>query len=342
MGLLLYTKHAANIPLRADFPRKSPWTHMVNRVASDMVDPFHYVNACGTIWDILALPRISKTYAEMCDERAVELFNLSNGRDIYLMWSGGIDSTSVLLAFMSYLSRREKIHIVCSHQSVLEFPEMWNVVFQNFKGKIHTSFCHPEYYASRGVLVTGEHGDQIMGSDILYDVVAEFGEEGLFKPWEEVMPKTYERLFGKEISGPFVARYEPLISACPFPIRTGFDWVWWFNFTNKWQHVKYRLLGLRTWCYPQTHFANIYHFFDTPDWQRWSFDHHDEKIGKTVLSYKKVAKKYIIDQTKFTSYNDKKKIGSLINLWLTSYNYDGLNTNLYPVTLEECIKKIRR
>jgi hypothetical protein len=29
----------------------------------------------------------------------------------------------------------------------------------------------------------------------------------------------------------------------------------------------------------------LYHFFDTPDWQRWSLDNHDKKIQDNILQY---------------------------------------------------------
>lgn len=346
MSLLLYTKIATkNLPLRDDFPRQYPWTQMVNRLAIDLVDPFHYTSVCESYWAIQARPRNTKTFAQMCYERAKEIARIAGSQKIFIMWSGGIDSSALLLAFRQIRKSYNlpDIHIVCSHESVTEFPELWNTIVRDYdyNGKIHSSFRHPEYYAKQGILVTGEHGDQIMGSDVIHFVEQVCGEEAIFQPWEDVIPKTYDYLFGEHIRKAMIERYEWLTKACIFPIRTAFDWCWWHNFTNKWQHVKYRLAALKGWTDPQN-YRSVFHFYDTPEWQRWSLDHHDEKIQNTLRSYKWVAKQYIIDLTRCPEYINKPKIGSLSALWVTTTHYDGLDTDLNPVSLDYCIERIRR
>lgn len=127
----------------------------------------------------------------------------------------------------------------------------------------------------------------------------------------------------------------------PFPIRTSFDWVWWFNFTNKWQHVKYRMLGYKPWNDPKRAVQQIHHFFDTPKWQRWSIDHHDEKIGRTLVSYKLAAKRYIVNVTGFSEYMNKPKIGSLNKLWAKTGFYDAINTDFEYISNDETMRYVR-
>jgi hypothetical protein len=92
--------------------------------------------------------------------------------------------------------------------------------------------------------------------------------------------------------------------------------LWWWNFTQKWQHVKYRLLlymdeatlpDCRRWMFP---------FFDCPKLQRWAIDNPDLKIRDTWETYKWTAKDFISKYTKDRDYQKKRKHGSLQKIGL--------------------------
>jgi hypothetical protein len=329
MGLLLYTKpfEHPRLQLLPWCPKKAPYTQSVNRVMQG-IDPFNYTLGCETFYEITQVPTNNKTYEEMATERAMQFKQLDG--DIYIMYSGGVDSTTAVTAFILTWSDEElqRVHILATTQSIAEFPEMWNLIVEKFKGRISTSYKHVEKICRKGHVITGEHGDQIFGSDVLRQVIKFHGEEGIHSDWQTHMPKVYNSMFGEETSKKFIEVYSQTTVACPFPIKSCFDWVWWYNFTNKWQHVKYRLLAYKPWEEPSKTFPNIHHFFDTPEWQRWSIDNHDKKIKDTFESYKHTAKKFIVKHTKYYSYLTKKKIPSLRNLWAIKGFYDAIDTNL--------------
>jgi hypothetical protein len=259
------------------------------------------------------------------------------------MYSGGIDSTAAVISFLRTWSSEElkRVYIMASHHSADEFLELWNVIVDKFKGRILPSFKHVEHYCNLGYVVTGEHGDQVFGSDIIRQIVDKFGNEGIHKPWQDIMPAIYSDNFGPAIVKDFIARYEQTLGACPFPIRSSFDWIWWFNFTNKWQHVKYRLLAHKTWNNPAESFKKIMHFYDTPAWQRWSFDNHDKKIAGTLDTYKLAAKEYIVGCTGFTDYIRKPKVGSLFQIWRSSEVYEAIDTSYQYLTREQALEYVR-
>ena len=341
MGLLLYTKpfDNENLILPPWCPRQYPYTQSVNRVMQGL-DPFNVTLGCETFYHISQLPTNKKTYEEMAVERAIELKNLEG--NIYIMYSGGVDSTTALVAFMISWSDEElkRVHILASTQSIGEFPQMWNSIVDKFKGRITTSYAHIEKACKKGHIITGEHGDQIFGSDVLKRVVKYHGEEGIHQNWEDKMPTVYNSLFGEEISKKFIEVYREPTIACPFPIKSCFDWVWWFNFTNKWQHVKYRLLSYKEWEDPKNNFSKIHHFFDTPDWQRWSLDNHDKKIENTLVTYKVTAKKFIVKHTNFHLYMTKSKKGSLRILWSNKGFYDAIDDNLNYIDSSDAMEFI--
>lgn len=343
MGLLLHLSMSGvqTLPLKPIFPRVYPYTQMVSRVLIDEIDPFHYTLCVEPISDILKLPSTTKSFGDVAEEHAVALKTLDE--PIYIMYSGGIDSSSAVISLMRTWSAEElkRVTILASHHSANEFPELWNVIVDKFKGRIQPSFRHIEHYCEKGYVITGEHGDQLFGSDVIRTIHKMFGDEGIHKPWQDIMPAVYTKSFGPDIVDGFIARYEATLNACPFPLKSSFDWIWWFNFTNKWQHVKYRFLANSPWRAPKENFKKIKHFYDTPAWQRWSFDNHDKKIGALYQSYKLAAKEYIVRSTGFSDYLRKPKVGSLYQIWRSTEFYEAIDTSLNYLTREQAVEYVR-
>ena len=341
MSLLLYLNpfNNENLKLPPWCPREYPYTQAVNRCDSSL-NPFNYSLKCEKISDIVGMPANNQTYEQMAIARAIDLKKLDN--KIYIMYSGGVDSSTAVLAFLMSWNKQElqRVYILCSTKSVKEFPELWSAIANEFKGRIKTSYKHVENSLRDGYVITGEHGDQIFGSDVLKTVCYIYGDEGIQKPWQCCMPEVYSFLFGKEISERFIDKYKQTLKYCPFPIKTNFDWVWWFNFTNKWQHVKYRMLTYKPWLDQKNNFVKIHHFFDTPEWQKWSIDNHDLKIQKTMESYKFAAKEFIVNNTGFTDYFKKPKIGSLRSLWLNIGFYDAIDADLNYISAAKAMEYI--
>lgn len=342
MGLLLYTRmyDAEGLNFLPCFPRKYPFTQSVNRVIPGL-NPFNYTSVCESYQEINLLPWNKYSYEEMSIGRAMS-FKQLNG-NIYIMYSGGIDSTTALIAFILSWSNEElkRVYILASKKSVMEFPELWNIISEKFHGRIISSYAHVENFCKNGYVITGEHGDQIFGSDIIKPVVSMFGDEGINLPWKDNMEKVYSHMFGEDFAvKEFIKIHESTIEFCPFPIRTCFDWVWWYNFVNKWQHVKYRLLAYSPWEDQKNNFPNIHHFFDTPEWQSWSLDNHDIKILNTLDTYKYAAKEFIVKHTGFTDYQKKKKVGSLSSLWTNKGFYDAIDTNFNYISKNQALEYI--
>ena len=230
------------------------------------------------------------------------------------MWSGGIDSTALLVSVMKYgtQSLKAKITIVLSTESFREFPEMFKLICSQFP--LLNVYYPPESYLKKeDLLVTGELGDQLFGSDFIYSLANYSGEKAIFDSFSNQVPKLFEKMAGKENGKAIYERLEPITKESPFPIRTSFDYFWWWNFSQKWQHVKYRVLFMN-FSKPFDFKNNVACFFDTPDFQHWSMANHSKKINNDLSSYKHTAKNFITEFTGFTSYLSKPKVGSLKNI----------------------------
>ncbi len=298
---------------------KKPFTQSVNRVnqtLGDIINPFKSVIASETIEDIKNMNAVSSSFDDHAFKAAININNKTKDSKVYLMYSGGIDSTTALVSMINSWPKEdlERLHILMSYRSIEEFPDMWKVINSKFKGRIINSLKDTNHFIHDGYVVTGELGDQLFGSDVVIPLVDLYGEEGINLPWKNNINNFYKRLFGATFRPNvdlFVEKYSLTLPYCPFEIKTCFEFVWWFNFTNKWQLVKHRVLEQKRFVNPKESHKKIIHFFDTPEFQKWSIDNPNLKIKNTLLSYKYTAKEFIVKYTGFEDYLLKPKVGSL-------------------------------
>ena len=348
-GLILFTSKKINLKdvgLPKWIPRKYPWDKSINRINHSIgktTDAFNYTIACETIEEILRdHPVNQKSFDEQACETALQIRDKTKDSKVYLMYSGGIDSTSAIVAMMNtWEEDLERVHILMSYRSIEEFPEMWTLINSKFSGRIHNSLVDTDQYYKDGYVVTGEHGDQIFGSDVLFKIVDVLGEAGIHMKWKDNMSRVYRRMFGMSFGShvdDFIDRHRQGIEYSPIPIRSCYDWVWWFNFVNKWQFVKYRLFSSKSHDDAKMCYEKIINFYDTPSWQRWSLDNHHLKIKGDMTSYKYAAKKFIVNNTGFIDYMNKPKVGSLQYVKSNFIPPDGIDSNLNEMDLIRCLE----
>jgi hypothetical protein len=232
--------------------------------------------------------------------------SVSTGRCIQVLWSGGIDSTVALIALSKSATThalRARIRVICSVHSVREYP--W--FFSN-----HVAGVFPVSMVTQPIgealddtclIVTGEHGDQLFGSVKLESLV-DTGDAAL--PYRSFVQPILARQFGNEERAAVITDYlAPQIEQCPTPLETVFDYLWWVNFSLKWQHVSLRIpvfRGRRPW---RTYFA-LRHFFRRAPFQRWALRHPEIRRIENWRQYKLPAKEYIYAFTKDADYYENK------------------------------------
>jgi len=370
--LLLYTHGTVNPPLPYGYLDTFPWNQMVNRAVPDL-NCYDAAIKTATIQDILNFPRQTKSFEEITLERANELKSLDG--NIFIRYSGGIDSTTVLVSILHTWSKAdlERVHIIMSTESIMEFPEMWKTIRETFKNRIHNSHLGVLKYLEQGYTISGELGDQLFGSDNILT----YSDERLFQPWKDHLITWFtEKFIEKRVRNNregdnelskllsvispestfsdksktddypqkeakyFLDMNEETLAVCPFPITTVFDWFWWFNYTNKAQHVLFR--DFMHEDYSKYIDRNV-SFFNTMPYQRWSIDNHDKKIMKNILSYKWTAKQFIVKYSGHKSYINKAKVGSLGQTWMNRvHTYYGFDENYKKLSYEEIKSYVRK
>lgn len=242
---------------------------------------------------------------ELVTKRAKALIAEARERGIKLrlLWSGGIDSTCVAVALLIELNDDlDTLEIAYTKESRDEYPLFHDLLVERGVKMVLVKTAFEALTAS-ALNVTGEHGDQVFGSMLAADIAA----ADLRQPWTEVIPKVIDTKIEAKGRKAMLAWMEPQLKAAPVPIETAFEWLWWANFSMKWQAVSERMVApvgdkARARIAPM-----MRHFFQTDDFQRWALANPDQKIRETWSSYKWPLKDIIYTFTQDPVYRDTKE-----------------------------------
>jgi len=285
----------------------------------------------------------TQTYEEVCNIRAQEILkklDARNGSRLCIFYSGGIDSTTVLVSLLKNASteQRERFTVLLSENSIVENPEFYA---QHIVGKlrIESSVNFMYLLGTDNIFISGEHNDQLFGSDMIGKLMKTCGDKVIHESYNRDMFLTFFNSIKNEpeMNSFYLDIFERLKGNAPVSIETNYDFLWWINFSLKWQTVFMRQLvftaerniGNLTKEYIDTHYFT---FFNTDDFQLWSMNNLDKRIKNTWNTYKWVAKDVIYNYTKDSNYRDNKtKVGSLYNLMIgnSSYNFVDDTFNFY-------------
>ena len=337
-----YSKDLANIPGGVEFSTIFKMFSQ-NITFSDRTDTIKIPLKMHTP-NFLRLPEFNtftgKSFDQICDERARSLLDhaLASNRKIAVMYSGGVDSTLILCAFLKVAKPEElkQIIVLLSEKSVLENPNFYrDYVIKHFQ--CESSYKFPAYMGNDKILfVTGENADQLFGSQVAGNFAMFTSHEGLLAPLSEMENKLIEFF---ELTSPIWQKnckyVEPtyrllkkLIDCAPIKIDTVYKFLWWINFTMKWQSVYVRIMPY-AWNRSGIKIEENYTTFYSPaDFQLWSMHNSDSLIGDTPTSSKPVQKAYILDVNGDESYLKKPKVGSLASMVTRKENSFFIDSNM--------------
>lgn len=287
-----------------------------------------------SVFPIPTLRTMTSTFEDLCNERARFLLRHAEGigAPLYVLYSGGIDSTLVLVSLLKNATPEQKktIVVLLSNSSIVENQNFYR---DHIHGKLQVQssgmFWH--LLGTAPVIVGGEHNDQLFGSDRLGDLIRMFGPSVIHAPYSRDTFFSYLNvsLSDAALANFWLDTFERLKEASPVPIVTNADFLWWINFSLKWQSVFFRTLSYVS----ERHVHEIsedyiktryFQFYGTDDFQLWSLTNPDKKIKDTWNTYKWPCKDIIYDYNKDAEYRDTKtKHGSLFALMKQrdSYNF---------------------
>jgi hypothetical protein len=279
------------------------------------------------------------TFADCVTLRAKTIWDhaVSTNRKIGILYSGGIDSTTVLSSFIKNYSMAElkdRLYVLTSTEGIRENPKFYkDFILPNFN-TISSEYL-PWQFEKDDILVTGELNDQLFGSDLM---------------------KVYLRVNQAEVAnakldrGHIIAYFNSSIDNMPVtlimvnaifesaekvgvPLETNLDFFWWYNFCFKWQAVNFRVYALvmprlTSTITEQWHNDHMFHFFQSQEFQLWSMNNPQVRRITDWKNYKQQAKEYIFELDSNKDYlQNKIKKPSLFTVFHHRKMNQGVDSN---------------
>ncbi len=218
------------------------------------------------------------------------------GKDIYLLWSGGIDSTT---AFYALVRTGASFTVIMDDDSAKEYPMLSNQiqsgsVYPQVKVMLNKSLSTID--VTKSIMVTGEIGDQISGSMkfINFDAAQR------------------SAVYTENIPALIYTNLDPVVSKVLGDISkfTTAEYLWALNFIFKYTHVVDRMNNLVA-----LHGFEFVHFFNTDPFQIWALNNYHQFCNfGSFYDYKKQLKQYIFSINGDDMYfKFKTKVPSLKN-----------------------------
>lgn len=240
----------------------------------------------------------NNTFDSCIESRVNELTD--RGQKINILWSGGIDSTTVVTGFLNHCKNLHQIRILYSTLSMKENPYFF-LLLQEIQGPELVEFSGDVYLEQNldGIFVTGDGADDLTAS-LDQSFFEEYGYDGLHKNWKDFF-------FEKTNNVDFINFCESWFEKSGQPITTVLEARWWLyaNKINKFPALASAAL--------QLHQPLAIGFFDTYQFEHYMWFNMDKVIlNKNYSSYKTEFKKYIYDFDKnFNYYQNKTKFNSV-------------------------------
>jgi hypothetical protein len=240
-------------------------------------------------------PLLTNDISVLINRRANELKNSLAGKTIYLMWSGGIDSTT---AFYALVAANVEFTVLMSDTSYREYPALAAKITTNSIPGVSWSDIFttiPTIDFANSVIVTGEGGDQCLGSHMF----SKMDYETRVSPYKDYIPADF-----LTYTDPIVSQVVDNLETC-----TAGQYVWAINFTLKYakalSRIKNHFGGLET--------ASYEHFYDTDYFQQWAMNNSLANSSFLEFSkYKQPLKDYIFAANGDDAYRTHKtKVPSL-------------------------------
>jgi len=269
-------------------------------------------------------PSFSMTYEECCQARVRDILARQKQIDvpIRLLYSGGIDSSLILVSFIKELGAEQaanRIQLVMSQESIEENPWMYEKLIRRGNFDMISGERHGGDWGRDRILVGGEFNDQVLGSDVYRDLTRWRGDGILSKAWSEGLMTEYylSKGLSRSDSEMWTAIFSDHLRRAPCTIETVADWWWWINFSCKWSSVYFRIL---MYARPGSEISKgyldgyYYQFYGDDRFQKWSMVDRTYKHQGTWLTYKWLAKRLVSDFLGDDQYMQKMKRGSLWRL----------------------------
>ena len=224
-------------------------------------------------------------------------------KTINIMWSGGVDSTTVVNAFIEHAQHRDQIRVLYTpfseyeHGEYLGFLRDLGIETIDISGMVYL-----ENYFD-GLFVTGDGGDEHYAS-IDESFLETNGYDALTKPWQDFFKQTVP-------NKTFMEFCENYFSWAGQEIKTLLEARWWFYINSKYRCILNEKLHF--WVdHPEFDKNLVLGFFDFDEFDQYVRHRIHEFINRDgYQTWKQDLKNYCASIDGFQSWcRDKRKVNS--------------------------------
>lgn len=284
----------------------------------------HFLDIDYSYAPIPVNPNFKLDLTTIVKNRCIEL--LSTGKQIQVAWSGGIDSTFVLLALQHYANDPDQVTVYGTYNSIIESGDLFDRFIKtrmHYSIKVNTPASY-NFTKKDCIYVTGAMSNQLFTQSLLHskrDYILQF-KDGYS------VENTLDSFYKDVLIDSCLEFLEPSILKIPKSINTIQDLRWFMNFNFSWYNVlTSALVGL-----DKDTADRVHAFFNTEDFQLWSIYNNDIATKTGDFSDERWQLREAITEYTGDSYysNNKKKFTSVLspmpNNWLYLLND---YTNIY-------------
>ena len=216
---------------------------------------------------------------------------------VTVSWSGGVDSTAVVVAFLKNGIDPKNLTILASSSSEEEYP-----FFYKYLHDIGVNYVESEAVSANfdkvdeGALVTGWCADQMFGSNIHLRNLSLY-----HLPWIECVAQAFKDR-GMEVDAHELEQIQEAFSEYAeklgLQLEQFCEFAFLFNFGVKWSYVSQEPQLTVT---KQSIRERIYNFFDTVEFQHFALQNYsnirEHNANRYLVYYKRPLKEYIYEFT---------------------------------------------
>lgn len=256
-----------------------------------------------------------------CFNRSRELIAL--GKKIYVLWSGGIDSTLVVVSLLKAGIPKDQIYVVCNTDSQKENYNFFLKIL-NSVNLVSTEMLMQtlKYKNLDGLVLSAEHGDLSCGYDFSSEMLQIFGSDYLKLPAsrENILKYFKHKKLNEESANCWYDIFMESAKMSPRPVDSTYDFSWWAGFNWRWQYAleKFRMRFYRV--------PDSTTFFLGHDIQNWAI-HHQQPNLETLKDFKPEYKKIIFEYTGDEDYYKNKIKHESTTLYYGSNSYAAVLEN---------------
>lgn len=259
-------------------------SHTTSRV-HQLNTPWHLA---PTVCAIPKLTHCEENFDNVLDSIAEKFCHdvLKSGRTPYISWSGGIDSTSILVSLLKTGNTDflKKLIVLHNNNSIRENPYFYDrFIDQRLQTQNINTLTIDSSNFDKIVIVDGEAGNQCMGWRSIHVHSYYENFDFLDQPWKSVSDLTTAIPGSNALA---IQLIKDSIDHAPIDINTVYDFIWWTNFNFKFDDVLLRKVvsytkNLTAQQTQMFYDQSLYRFYAHPDMQVWSMISTDQRREST-------------------------------------------------------------